>query len=80
MAIDSATPTPPAEGSFNKYLFHSGSFVTGMARAIQCADPVNRARLRLAFPQMIAAIEHHDWDEAPPGFAPRYNADKDGAA
>jgi hypothetical protein len=74
MGIDSAAPQPPAEGSFYKYLLFSGDFVTTMARAIQCADPVNRARLRLAFPQMVAAFEHRSWDEAPPGFAPNYQA------
>lgn len=66
--------TRPAEGSFSKYLNFSGDFVTTIAIGIQRADPSNRARLRLGFPQMVAAFEHHNWDEAPPGFEPRYNA------
>jgi len=66
--------TPPAEGSFGKYIWHSGDFVTSIAISIQRADPENRERLRLAFPQMVAAFEMASWDEAPPGFAPHYQA------
>ena len=68
-----------AEGSFAKYLWHSGDFVTTVAMAIQRADPTNRARLAVAFPQMVAAFHHHDWNEAPPGFAPHYQAREGGA-
>jgi hypothetical protein len=75
VGIESASHPLPAEGSFYKYLLYSGDFVTTMARAIQRADPVNLARLQLAFPQMVAAFKHHTWDEAPPGFAPQYQAD-----
>jgi len=69
--------TLPAEGSFGKYLHYSGDFVYTVALAIQRADPHNRERLRRAFPQMVAAFEHHCWDEPPPGFQPRYNAAAD---
>jgi len=71
--------TRPEEGSFEKYLRFSGDFVTLIAKAIQHADPVNRKRLRLAFPQMVAAFEHHSWCEAPPAFAPHYDAERGGA-
>jgi len=64
----------PAEGSFGKYLHHSGDFVATIAKAIQRADPTNLARLELIFPQMVAAFHHHDWHQAPPGFAPHYQA------
>ena len=68
----------PAEGSFAKYLWFSGDFVATVAKAIQRADPTNLARLELAFPQMVAAFHHHDWHQAPPGFAPHYQAREGG--
>jgi len=64
----------PTEGSFYKYLRYSGDFVTTIASAIQRADPTNLARLEAAFPQMVAAFRHQNWNEAPPGFAPHYQA------
>ena len=65
----------PTEGSFYKYLRYSGDFVTTIASAIQRADPTNLARLEAAFPQMVAAFRHQNWNEAPPGFAPHYQAE-----
>ena len=62
-------------GSFNWYLFKSGSFVTTMANAIQRADGENKERLRLAFPQMCAAHDCPSWDTVPEGFDPKYNAE-----
>jgi hypothetical protein len=61
------------EGSIEWYLKYSGGFVTRLIRCIQVADMENRERLRLAFPQVVAAIETQTWMEAPPGFEPRYN-------
>ena len=61
-------------GTFDRYLHQSGSFVTHMAHAIQCADPINLELIRDAFPQMVAAKEMRSWDEAPERFEPQYNA------
>lgn len=66
-------PGRAEEGSANWYLFRAGDFVKTVALAIQRADPMNRERLRLAFPQMVAAFEAEDWDKPPPGFAAEYN-------
>lgn len=71
-----ATERKAEEGSLEWYLTYSGSFVRALIRAIQVADPRNRERLRLAFPQVVAALEMHDWHDAPPGFEPRYDADQ----
>lgn len=64
-------------GSFEWYLdpVGGGSFVKALARCIQIADSDNRERLRLGFPQMVAAFEMYSWFDAPPGFDPRYTAD-----
>ena len=62
------------EGSFCHYLYKSGDFVKAMANAIQMADNNNLERLRKAFPQMVAAHALYDWNEAPEGFEPVYNA------
>ncbi len=64
----------PEEGSIEWYLNYSGGFVQSLIYTIQRADMVNRRRLRLAFPQVVAAIEMDNWYKAPPGFAPEYNA------
>jgi hypothetical protein len=64
----------PEEGSIEWYLKYSGGFVTALIRCIQVADMQNRERLRLAFPQVVAAIEMDSWFDAPPGFGPRYDA------
>jgi len=68
------------DGSFKKYLYYSGDFVTTIALAIQRADPINLARLDRAFPQMVAAFRHPNWLEAPPGFRPHYQAEEGRAA
>jgi hypothetical protein len=60
-------------GCFEKYLHASGDFVTAMAKAICRADNDNLERIRLAFPQMVAAHECHSWFDAPEGFEPKYN-------
>lgn len=60
-------------GSFNHYLRMSGGFVTTLAQAVARADGVNKERLRLAFPQVVAAWEMQDWDKAPDAFLPMYN-------
>ena len=62
-------------GCFEWYLRQSGSFVTAMANAICRADKANLERLRLAFPQMIAAWEMPCWFHTPPGFEATYNAE-----
>jgi hypothetical protein len=64
----------PEEGSIEWYLKYSGGFVTALIRCIQVADMQNRERLRLAFPQVVAAIERQSWMEAPSAFEPRYDA------
>lgn len=75
MAEQEATEKAPDEGSIEWYLHYSGGFVRDMVHTIQHADGSNRARLRRAFPQMVAAFEMHSWTDAPPGFEPRYDAD-----
>lgn len=62
------------QGSAHWYLFRAGDFVKTQAVAIQRADAINRERLRLAFPQMVAAFEASDWDKPPPCFIAEYNA------
>ena len=63
------------EGSFGQYMYRSGDFVRTVAEAIQRADPLNKERLRRAFPQMVAAFElGGDWTGVPRGYAPRYDA------
>jgi hypothetical protein len=61
-------------GSFNWYLYRSGTFVTLMASAIQRADRSNKDLLRKSFPQMCAAHDCNSWDEVPEGFEPVYDA------
>ena len=79
MTIKNGSSAVAAPGSFYRYLGYSGSFVTSIALAIQCADPTNLARLQLAFPQMVAAFRYHTWHEAPPGFAAHYQAEEGSA-
>lgn len=67
---------PYVEGSFNKYLWHSGRFVTAMAHAIASADKYNFEKIRQIFPQMVAAYECSSWQIAPENFDPVYNAKK----
>ncbi len=55
-------------GTFNRYLFLSGSFLTYMAKVIYNADPHNREIIRLVYPQMVAAYDLEDWDMSPEGF------------
>jgi len=62
------------EGSGNWYLFRAGDFVKTVALAIQRADLPNKERLRLAYPQMLAAFEAKNWDKPPEGWVPEYNA------
>ena len=64
------------KGSFNWYLFNSGSFVTTIAKAIQLADKDNLEKLRSAFPQMVAAFELSTWDSVPEGFESKYNSER----
>jgi hypothetical protein len=64
------------KGSFNWYLFHSGSFVTTVAKAIQLADADNLEKLRLVFPQMVAAFELRTWDSVPEEFESNYNSER----
>ena len=61
-------------GSFNWYLDRSGGFVTHLAEAVCRADRGNKERLRLAYPQVVAAWETEDWNIAPGGFFPSYDA------
>ena len=68
-------------GSFNHYLGYSGGFVTTIALAIQKADQQNQARLKVAFPQMVAAFQMGNWNHAPEGFSsPQYGAHRYGFA
>lgn len=55
-------------GSFNRYLFMSGHFVTFMSRVVFYADPHNIELIKLQYPQMVAAFQLENWEEAPPGF------------
>ena len=61
-------------GSINDYKQFSGSFVHSLIDTIQRADEQNRGRLKLAFPQLVAALEMSSWDKAPPDYPPEYNA------
>ena len=63
-------------GSVNHYRAYSGGFVNKMLDAIQVSDEFNRARLRLAFPQLVDALAVRDWDYAPAAYAGKqeYNA------
>lgn len=63
-------------GSFNWYRHHAGGFVTHIAKAICKADGDNIARLRRAFPQMVAAHDCKSWDHVPEGFEPCYNGER----
>ncbi len=64
------------KGTFNRYLYNSGSFVTLMVKAITKADRENQRHIEKAFPQMVAAYKNNSWDEAPAGFEPCYNGKK----
>lgn len=65
------------EGSFGHYVYVSGDFVRSVALAIQRADPVNKERLRRAFPQMVASFDlGGNWTGVPSGFAPEYDAQR----
>ena len=61
-------------GCFNQYLYEAGDFVTTLARTMQLADPDNIERLRVAYPQMVAAHDCQSWNTVPDGFEPVYNA------
>jgi len=74
MNDERVTPLP---ASFNWYLRFSGDFLTSLAKLLCLADPVNRERLRRAYPQVVAANESNNWDEPPAGFAPRYQAESE---
>ncbi len=74
MGEQEATERPPDEGSIEWYQRHGGGFVRHLVQAMQRADGDNLERLRAAFPQVAAALGLRSWYEAPPGFAPRYNA------
>lgn len=64
----------PEVGSLNHYLLYSGGFVNNLLRVAKTADEENKNRLRRAFPQVVAAFEMRNWDEAPPDYPPEYNA------
>jgi hypothetical protein len=74
MAAKATAIEVPEQGSIEWYLKYSGGFVHSLIYTIQKADTVNRGRLRLAFPQVVAGIEMDSSYKAPPGFAPEYNA------
>jgi hypothetical protein len=61
-------------GSLEWHLHLGGDFLKALCRTVQLADEENLARLRRAFPQVVAAWEQHSWFKAPPGFDPVYNA------
>jgi len=61
-------------GSFFWYLNKSGSFVTYLANMILLADAENIALVKREYPQMIAAHEMDNWNDAPKGFEPIYDA------
>lgn len=63
----------PQQGSIEWYLKYSGGFVQSLVGTIQRADMQNRERLRQAFPQVVAAVEMPNWNDAPPNFEPRYD-------
>ena len=58
-------------GSFYRYLQESGGFVTHIAETIARADEANLARLKLSYPQMVAAHAMKNWDDVPDGFSSR---------
>lgn len=64
----------PAGGCFFWYLKRSGSFVTHMANAISFADEKNLEIIRQVYPQMVAAYERINWNDAPDGFSKVYSA------
>lgn len=66
-------PRTPQQGSIYWYMKYSGGFVNSLVDTIQRADMPNRGRLRQVYPQVVAAMEMPDWNEAPPNFEPRYD-------
>lgn len=62
------------DGSFLRYLYNSGHFVSSMSRAILYADEHNRSLIEREYPQMVAAYNINEWQKAPDGFEPIYNS------
>ena len=63
------------QGSFNRYLFFSGSFVTNISNTILYADNDNLKLIKKVYPQMVAAFKLDDWEMCPKGFtSPSYNS------
>ena len=63
--------------NYHKHPTSHGSFVRAAMEAIKLADDVNVERLRLAFPQLVAAKQERDWNKAPEGFIHGdYNEDR----
>ena len=56
------------DGSFNKYLYQSGHFLTFLSRAIFFADDNNMCLIGQEFPQMVIARTNENWDVPPLGF------------
>ena len=61
-------------GSFNWYLYNSGSFVTAMAKCITLADDYNIESIKKIYPQMVEAYRMKDWNYAPKNYFPSYDS------